>query len=234
MSDAKPSMPSSSICSRRCSILDRVEHCGRLGEDGLKWRRKYLELTYGAGHYRAYEDIVAEAARAAGVRADAPVRLLATWDEIAPGTTLAACFGPRCPRAAGRRDELLHTARPRAAAIVGVPFHVVITAEEAGFYKPRPEPYRRVLEALGTDPSGRCSSPESAADVPGARGVGMPVYWHNRNAAAPRRCGRARLRARYVDTPARPRLTGASWPTSHISKRHDFCLMQIAWNATPP
>src|SRR4051794_8525593 len=30
--------------------------------DGLRWRRKYLELTYGQGAYRAYEDIVRAAA----------------------------------------------------------------------------------------------------------------------------------------------------------------------------
>jgi hypothetical protein len=30
---------------------------------GLRWRRKYLDLTYGAGAYRPYERIIAEAAR---------------------------------------------------------------------------------------------------------------------------------------------------------------------------
>ena len=33
---------------------------------GLAWRGKYLELTYGAGPYRAYEGIIGEAAAAAG------------------------------------------------------------------------------------------------------------------------------------------------------------------------
>ena len=27
--------------------------------DGLRWRRKYLELTYGQGAYRPYESLVA-------------------------------------------------------------------------------------------------------------------------------------------------------------------------------
>ncbi len=52
--------------------------------------------------------------------------------------------------------------------------------EEAGFYKPRPEPYRAVLNALGTDPARTLFVAGSPADIPGAKGVGMPVFWHNR------------------------------------------------------
>ena len=54
------------------------------------------------------------------------------------------------------------------------------TAESVGFYKPRPEVYRAVLHRLGTDPARTLFVAGSASDVPGARGVGMPVYWHNR------------------------------------------------------
>ena len=34
-----------------------------------------------------------------------------------------------------------------------MPFAAVVTAEEAGFYKPRAEPYRTLREKLGTDTS---------------------------------------------------------------------------------
>ena len=37
-----------------------------------------------------------------------------------------------------------------------------------------------VLERLGTDPARTLFVAGSASDVPGARGVGMPVFWHNR------------------------------------------------------
>ena len=69
---------------------------------------------------------------------------------------------------------------------VGVPFEVVVTAESAGFYKPRPEPYRAVLSALGTAPERTLFVAGSASDVPGAKGVGMAVYWHNRIGLPPR------------------------------------------------
>ena len=41
-------------------------------EDGMRWRQAYLRLTYGAGAYRPYETIVAEAAKAAGIGPDKP------------------------------------------------------------------------------------------------------------------------------------------------------------------
>ena len=59
-------------------------------------------------------------------------------------------------------------------------FAAVVTAEAAGFYKPRPEPYRAVLGLLGTDAGRTLFVAGSAADVPGAKAVGMPVFWHNR------------------------------------------------------
>ncbi|MFT6582376.1 MAG: 2-haloalkanoic acid dehalogenase type II [Alphaproteobacteria bacterium] len=59
-------------------------------------------------------------------------------------------------------------------------FSAVATAEAAGTYKPRPEPYRLALKQMGTDPARTLFVAGSAADVPGATAVGMPVYWHNR------------------------------------------------------
>jgi 2-haloacid dehalogenase len=64
-------------------------------------------------------------------------------------------------------------------------YAAIATAESVGYYKPRPEPYRAVLAQLGTDPSRTLFVAGSAADVPGAKGVGMPVYWHNRMGLPP-------------------------------------------------
>jgi FMN phosphatase YigB (HAD superfamily) len=61
-----------------------------------------------------------------------------------------------------------------------VRFSAVVTAESAGFYKPRPEPYRAALRSLDTAPARTLFVAGSAADVPGAKSVGMPVFWHNR------------------------------------------------------
>jgi hypothetical protein len=67
-----------------------------------------------------------------------------------------------------------------AADRAGGPFAKIVTAEDVGYYKPRPETYRAVLAALHADPARVLFVAGSAADVPGARNAGMKVYWHNR------------------------------------------------------
>jgi FMN phosphatase YigB (HAD superfamily) len=68
----------------------------------------------------------------------------------------------------------------RAAARVGVHFDTVVTAEAAGAYKPRPEPYRLALDRLGVEPSRALFVAGSPSDISGASAAGMHVRWHNR------------------------------------------------------
>jgi len=150
--------------------------------DGLRWRRTYLELTYGCGAYRPYEGLVREAAVKAGVAASAADALCAHWGTLQPWLEAPRVLGDLTTRGVrlGVVTNCSITLGRRAAARVGVPFEVVVTAEEAGYYKPRPEPYRAVLDRLGTDPARTLFVAGSPADIPGATGVGMPVFWHNR------------------------------------------------------
>lgn len=157
-------------------------------EPGRRWRARYLELTYGCGAYRPYEELVAEAAEQAGLPPEMPARLHAAWAELQPWPEVPGVL--RDLRARGLKlgvatncSILLGRA---AAARCGVPFDAVITSEEAGFYKPRPEPYRAVLAALGVTPEEALFVAGSSADVPGAAGVGMRVVWHNRVGLAAR------------------------------------------------
>lgn len=171
-------------------------------EDGRRWRARYLELTYGCGAYRPYKVLVAEAAHDAGLPPSAPAALHAGWDGLQPWPEVPAVL-----RDLKARGLLLGVATNcsvelgrRAAARCGVPFDAVVTSEEAGFYKPRPEPYRAVLAALGVEPQDALFVAGSSADVPGAAGVGMAVVWHNR-VGLPARPGPAPLReARTLDT----------------------------------
>jgi 2-haloalkanoic acid dehalogenase type II len=155
-------------------------------EDGLRWRRKYLELTYGQGAYRPYEAIVRAAAEQSGVGAQCADELARRWDELPPwpeAIPVLSALAQRVPIAVATNCSI--ELGRRAAARCGVAFSVVVTAEEAGFYKPRPEPYRAVLARLGTLPARTLFVAGSAADVPGAKAVGMPVYWHNRMGLPP-------------------------------------------------
>jgi 2-haloalkanoic acid dehalogenase type II len=150
-------------------------------EDGLRWRRQYLELTYAAGRYRPYEAIVREAAIGSGVDATAADRLIALWPELPlwPETPrILDRLASRVPL--GVATNCSKALGMRAVERTGGHFAAVVTAEAAGFYKPRPEPYRAVLGLLGTDAGRTLFVAGSAADVPGAKSVGMPVFWHNR------------------------------------------------------
>jgi 2-haloalkanoic acid dehalogenase type II len=153
--------------------------------DGLKWRRRYLEITYGCGAYRPYETLVREAARDVGLPEKLGSELERRWTELQPWPEasqvlkrigLPLAVATNCSIRMGRQ----------AADRVGMPFTVVETAESVGFYKPRPEVYRAVLQRLGTPPARTLFVAGSASDVPGAKAVGMPVYWHNRIGLAPR------------------------------------------------
>jgi 2-haloalkanoic acid dehalogenase type II len=167
-------------------------------EGGLRWRRRYLEITYGCGAYRPYEALVREAAADVGLPASCAESLECRWGELEPW--------PEAPAALARLAAHLPLAVATncsqrlgriAAGRAGDVFKVVVTAQSAGFYKPRSEAYRAVLQALGTRPERTLFVAGSAADVPGAHQVGMPVFWHNRiglparDGAAPEFCERS-------------------------------------------
>ncbi|MEI6203728.1 MAG: HAD-IA family hydrolase [Enhydrobacter sp.] len=154
-------------------------------EDGMKWRRRYLEITYGCGAYRPYETLVREAARDTGFPENFGAELERRWGELKPWPeALDVLRSIPVPLAVATNCSVRKG--EQAAALVGVPFRLVETAESVGFYKPRPEVYRAVLQKLGTRPERTLFVAGSASDVPGAKAVGMPVYWHNRVGLPPR------------------------------------------------
>ena len=151
-------------------------------EAGRRWRTRYLELTYGAGAYRSYEELVSESARDAGVPAAAAQDLVLGWDDLTPWPEDRAVLGELGAR--GFRLAIVTNCSEwlarRAAARVGVEFAVLVSAERAGFYKPRPEPYRLMLDEVGQTAGRVLFVAGSPSDVAGAAAVGMDVFWHNR------------------------------------------------------
>ena len=149
---------------------------------GLAWRREYLRRTYEAGRYRAYEDMVRDAAAAVGVPLATAAALIERWGELAPWPEAPGVV--RALRAhgiaVGVATNCSVALATRAVAAVGVPMDVTVTAEEAGYYKPHPRPYRLALERLGHEARNVLFVAGSASDVPGAAAVGLPVFWHNR------------------------------------------------------
>jgi 2-haloalkanoic acid dehalogenase type II len=149
---------------------------------GASWREESSRLVYSAGTYRPFAETIEEAAPLAGVpRARAADLLrgmgerLGPWPE-APDVLRRLRVRLRIGVVTNCSEEL----GQHAAARVGVDFETVVTAEAAGAYKGRPQPYRLALERLAVQPPRALFVAGSPGDITGARGVGMDVCWHNR------------------------------------------------------
>ncbi len=164
---------------------------------GGRWRAEYLKITYAAGIYRPYEDLVAQAAQNVGLSRDLANELGATYAELRPWP------GVRDALARLRSEGILLGVVTNcseelgrvAANCVGVPFAVLVTAERAGYYKPQPRPYQLALSELRVKPHRCLFVAGSAYDLFGTAKVGLPTWWHNRtnmiapeNAPAPLVC----------------------------------------------
>jgi len=148
---------------------------------GARWREECSRITYAAGSYRPFVEIVAEAARLAGLSPTRAGDLVRGMEELAPW--------PEAPDVLVRLSEQVRIGvvtncseglGQLAAARVGVRFDTVVTAEAAGAYKLRPEPYRLALERLDVQPARALFVAGSPGDITGARSAGMDACWHNR------------------------------------------------------
>jgi len=161
------------------SVWDRV--AGSLGHAdlGRAWRGRYLEITSTVGGYRPYLALVVQAATGVGLPEEAASGLEQAWDQLRPWPDVVPALGvlevptavvTNCSIALGRR----------AAACVGVSFDVVVTAEEAGAYKPDPAPYQLACERLGCAPAEVAFVAGSPFDALGAVAHGFRVTWVTR------------------------------------------------------
>jgi 2-haloacid dehalogenase len=150
-------------------------------ESGFRWRRRYLELTYQCGAYRPYEEIIWEAARDTDVSPEKAGSLVSRWCDLEPWLETNEVLKELANRVPlGVVTNSSNVLAKIALSKIETSFVTVVTSEMAGYYKPRPEPYQMALRQLRTPPERTLFVAGSAADIPGASGVGMPVYWHNR------------------------------------------------------
>ena len=150
-------------------------------EDGKRWRLAYLRRTYGAGVYRPYLNLVAEAAEEAGLARSSADELAAGYATLEPWTEAPAVLNALSPTLRlGIVTNCSEGLGRLAAARIGAEFAVVVTAEHAGFYKPHPRPYQLALDALGVAPQRCLFVAGSAYDLFGTGKLGLPTYWHDR------------------------------------------------------
>lgn len=155
------------------------------------WRKRYLELTYGCGAYVDYESLVERSAIDVGLSISAAKTLIENWDNILTwpevpqvlerlkkqGYTLAIVTN--CSNELGMRA--MKNCEVAVKLENGEPFKfdAIVTAEESSYYKPNSKPYKDVLEKIDVDAKDAIFVAGSAADLPGASGVGMKVVWNN-------------------------------------------------------
>jgi 2-haloalkanoic acid dehalogenase type II len=148
---------------------------------GRAWRAEYLRLTYGCKAYVPYEDLVREAARSTGLADAVPQALEQRWRELRPWSGVPEALAALRGRT---RLAVVTNCSARlgamAAQCVGIDWDCVVTAEEAGFYKPDPRPYRLALERLGLAAGQAAFVAGSGYDLIGTSAVGLRTYWHNR------------------------------------------------------
>ena len=149
-------------------------------ERGRRWRFEYLRLTYGTGEYVPYLDLVEESAAAVGLPRSLAGELEARWDELAPWPGTGAALR-RLARGMpiGVATNCSQVLGVRAAELIGAPFHSVVTAESAGFYKPDPRMYGAGVKALGVPAGDVLFVAGSPRDIRGAAAAGLEVVWHN-------------------------------------------------------
>ncbi|AZR94645.1 haloacid dehalogenase [Bordetella trematum] len=148
---------------------------------GRDWRAAYLRRTYACGAYRPYETLVREAARETGLPPGMADALDARWGELKPWDGVVdVLHSLRATHKLGVVTNCSERLGRLAADIPGVPFDVVITSEQAGFYKPDPRPYQMALDALGAPVSKTLFVAGSGYDLFGTSAVGMDTFWHNR------------------------------------------------------
>src|SRR2546430_3906873 len=160
---------------------------------GMRWHAASQDRLRGKP-YRPFEEIVREAGAAVGIDAKRATELLRRWGEFEPWPDVP----PVLDRLDGmRRFVVTNCSRKlgRLAAFRAGRFELVVTAEDAGAYKPDPLPYRMALERLGLDPAEGLFVAGSAPALRGRARLGKDGDWGQRGgAAAPARgpAGRGR------------------------------------------
>ena len=148
---------------------------------GRAWRGAYLRLTYGCGAYVPYEDLVRRAAIEVGLSPAAADDLEARWDTLMPWSGAAELLEQLRPTAKlGIVTNCSIALGERAARRFDIAWDTIVTAEEAGYYKPDPRPYQLALAKLNVSAEDAVFVAGSGYDLFGTTAVGLRTFWHNR------------------------------------------------------
>ena len=151
-------------------------------ELGMRWHAASQALLRGQA-YQPFDRIVRDSATLVGIPSAKANELLQRWGEFEPWPDVPAVLAGLDGKTRFIVTNCSRELGSRAAQHAGA-FDLVMTAEEAGAYKPDQRPYLAALAKLGVVASDVLFVAGSAHDVGGAARVGMDVYWANRGQVA--------------------------------------------------
>lgn len=138
---------------------------------GLAWRDAVTARMIGSGRYVPYERLVAGEARGVGLPPGAVERLTEGWRQMRPWPDVAALRRLRLPYAFVTNCST-RLANEAASRSVLTP-RFVLSAEMAGWFKPRSEVYLRACELMESSPERTLFVAGAAYDAIGADRAGL-------------------------------------------------------------
>jgi 2-haloalkanoic acid dehalogenase type II len=140
-------------------------------DTGLAWRDAVTDRMRAAGPYVEYIELVADGAAAVGLDPASTDRLLDAWREMKPWPDAAHLAALDLPYAfvTNCSEELAMLAARRS----GLAPRFTLSAERAGWYKPRGEVYRQAAERIGASPAQVLFVAGAPYDAQGARQAGF-------------------------------------------------------------
>lgn len=150
---------------------------------GLEWRDAVTARMVAAGAYTPYERLLADTASALDLAATAPTDLVDQWADMDPWPDAAALRRLHVPF--GFVTNCSSRLAKVAAEHSGLVPVFVLSAEEAGWFKPDARVYLEACRRLGTAPDRTAFIAGSAYDAAGARAAGLPAWLVRRRADQP-------------------------------------------------
>ena len=138
---------------------------------GLEWRYGVTRRMAASPTYVPYEELVVGAAADLGLPHDAASELFDRWREMEPWPDSAALSRLELPYAfvTNSSKPLAHIAAEQAQLAP----RFVLSAEEAGWYKPNPRIYEEACRRLGSPPDSTLFVAGSPYDADGAAAAGL-------------------------------------------------------------
>ena len=143
-------------------------------ESGLRWRDEVTARMVAARAYTPYEDLVADAAPAAGLPRDTAAQLFDRWSRMDPWPDAEAISRLSIPYAfvTNCSTALAQVAAHRSR----LQPQFTMSAEEAGWFKPEPAIYQAACRRIGLDPARTMLVAGSPYDAAGARAAGLQAW----------------------------------------------------------